>query len=76
MIYERLPEGEGESENEFEASSDTVDGGDIPEEFLDESNPFYVKKPSAADTKPAYKDTSDAASDILKKMMERRRRPS
>ena len=47
----------------------------IPEEFLDESNPFYVKKP-AAESKPAYKDTSDAASDILKKMMERRRKPS
>ena len=36
---------------------------------------LFVKKP-AADNKPAYKDTSDAASDILRKMMERRRRPS
>ena len=57
-------------------SNDTEDGGMIPEEFLDESNPFFVKKKPAAESKPAYKDTSDAASDILKKMMDRRRKPS
>lgn len=74
-VYERLPEGEGDPENEHDASNDTVDGEMIPEEFIDESNPFFVKKP-VADDKPTYKDTSDAASDILKKMMERRRKPS
>ncbi len=74
-VYEQLPEGTGDPENEHDASNDTVDGEMIPEEFIDESNPFFVKK-TAADSKPAYKDTSDAASDILKKMMERRRKPT
>ena len=75
-IYERLPEGEGDAEDEHDSGNETEDGTAIPEEFLDESNPFYVKKKTEAESKPAYKDTSDAASDILKKMMERRRRPS
>jgi hypothetical protein len=46
------------------------------EEFVDESNPFFVKKdrsPGPPNSRPAYKDTSDAASDILRRMMERRR---
>jgi pSer/pThr/pTyr-binding forkhead associated (FHA) protein len=74
--YERLPEGEGdgdaEEEEEVDASAITEE---MPEDFIDESNPFYVKKkaPEAGPAKPQYKDTSDAASDILRKMMERRR---
>ncbi len=51
-------------------------------EFIDESNPFYVRrrKDSAAISSTPknptpYKDTSDTASDILRKMMERRKRP-
>ena len=75
-FYERLPEGEGDPETGLEPDNETEDGGMIPEEFLDESNPFYVKKKTEAESKPTYKDTSDAASDILKKMMERRRKPS
>jgi hypothetical protein len=75
-MYERLPEGAGDPEDEHDPSNDTEDGTMIPEEFLDESNPFYAKKKTAAESKPAYKDSSDAASDILRKMMERRRRPS
>jgi predicted component of type VI protein secretion system len=49
------------------------------EEFFDESNPFYQgkKKPEAAvEQKPAtpsFKDSSDAADAILKKMLDRRR---
>jgi len=51
---------------------------EMPEEFIDESNPFYVKKKSAAaPTGPAAKDeqknSSDAAGDILRKMMDRRK---
>ena len=47
---------------------------EAPEEFIDESNPFYVKKKAPeGPAKPVYKDTSDAATDILRKMMERRR---
>jgi len=72
--YERLPEGEGDPEDELQASSgsgtDEVD--QIPDEFIDESNPFHAKR--QASNKPVYKDSSDAASDILKKMMERRRK--
>ena len=40
---------------------------------MDESNPFYVKKKKEAESgpaKPQFKDTSDAASDILRKMMD------
>lgn len=81
--YERLPEGEGDPEEEEEPDPDkeTVEAtslDELPEDMVDESNPFYVKKKPATPepTKPAkadYKDTSDAASDILRKMMERRR---
>ena len=81
--YERLPEGEGDASegggNDEDEDADTDDEGSAeaaPEEFIDESNPFYVKKKapeSATPTKKEYKDTSDAASDILKKMMDRRR---
>jgi predicted component of type VI protein secretion system len=82
--YERLPEGEGdEEENEdVDADRETVEASsldDMPEDMVDESNPFYKKKKPASEVeskepaKPAYKDTSDAATDILRKMMERRR---
>jgi pSer/pThr/pTyr-binding forkhead associated (FHA) protein len=78
--YERLPEGEGdtserfEDENEDEEQSEGEAEGEMPEELIDESNPFYVKKKAPeAPSKPVYKDSSDAASDILRKMMERRR---
>jgi hypothetical protein len=48
---------------------------DSPEEFIDESNPFYVKKTkeSATPAKQSFKDTSDAASDILRRLMDKRR---
>jgi len=77
--YERLTEGDGDAdEAESEVQGEGNDSEEAPKEFIDESNPFYVKKktPEAAGpTKPVYKDTSDAASDILRKMMERRRGP-
>jgi FHA domain len=51
------------------------------EEFIDESNPFYAAKKAqqqaakqgTATKQPAFKDTSDAANDILRRLMERRR---
>ena len=49
---------------------------EIPEEFVDESNPFYVKKnqpAAAAAAKVAPKDSSDAANDILRRMLDRRK---
>jgi hypothetical protein len=76
--YERLPEGEGDAESNDEPDDDDDEvADDAPAEFIDESNPFYVKKKEPAvsgqPAKPVYKDTSDAANDILRKMMERRR---
>jgi len=51
-----------------------------PEEFIDESNPFYAAKKAQKEqakqtgpAKPSFKDTSDAANDILRRLMERRR---
>ena len=73
---------ERQADEDIDEEAETVDGIDamedsdeMPEEFVDESNPFYKKKTVEADkpTKPTYKDTSDAANDILRKMMERRR---
>ena len=61
---------------------DNDEGGEstesVPEEFVDESNPFYVKKQTdtpAVATKPGVgsQDSSSAAGDILRKLMDRRR---
>jgi pSer/pThr/pTyr-binding forkhead associated (FHA) protein len=78
--YERLPEGEGDVEDEPDPDKETVEAtslDEMPEDMIDPSNPFYIKKPqpqaSEEAAKPVYKDTSDAANDILRKMMERRR---
>ncbi|MFO0953160.1 MAG: FHA domain-containing protein [Isosphaeraceae bacterium] len=74
--YERQGEEEAEEEETADAEA-TAAADEMPEEFVDENNPFYVKKKPEAEpagpAKPVYKDTSDAASDILRKMMERRR---
>jgi pSer/pThr/pTyr-binding forkhead associated (FHA) protein len=77
--YERLPEGEGDAEEDEVSAEDvaaSASADEIPEEFIDESNPFYVKKKApepSGPVKPVYKDTSDAATDILRKMMDRRK---
>jgi len=74
--YERLPEGQGDADEEDTADDVETVTDEEPEELVDESNPFYVKKKAAAPegpAKPVYKDTSDAANDILRKMMERRK---
>jgi predicted component of type VI protein secretion system len=78
MEFEQLPEGEGDMEETVERHGEGEEAAaEIPEEFMDESNPFYAAKKAAEQvTGPAkqqYKDSSDAASDILKRMMERRR---
>jgi hypothetical protein len=53
---------------------------EVLEEFMDESNPFYAAKKALKEgkgqtgpAKPSFKDTSDAASDILRRLMERRK---
>ena len=93
--YERQPEDleEGPGDEPFEDEEDdgeetieegVVTVGDVPEEFMDESNPFYAAKKAqqlqakgggtgSAAKQPSFKDTSDAAGDILRRLMERRR---
>jgi pSer/pThr/pTyr-binding forkhead associated (FHA) protein len=79
-----------EVEEEVESAEEVEDDGiedlsktlaaeanDLPEDMIDESNPFYVKKkveagPVAA-AKGPQKDSSDAANDILRRMMDRRK---
>ncbi len=45
--------------------------------MMDENNPFYVAKSAGSketeSAKPVFKDSSSAANDILRKMLERRR---
>jgi pSer/pThr/pTyr-binding forkhead associated (FHA) protein len=68
------PDEEDDGIEDLSKSSGEVE---MPEEFIDESNPFYVKKkeaaPAAGAAKPSSKDSSDAAGDILRKMMDRRK---
>jgi hypothetical protein len=81
--YERLSDESAEAGDESDSDSDDDDDSDesddaAPEDMMDESNPFYVakkKKPEEASgpAKPVYTDTSDAAKDILSKLLERRR---
>jgi len=88
--YERQPDDEAEEQfdepfDEEEDADETLAEGEseaadeVPEEFLDPSNPFYAAKKAQKDQaktgpiKPQFNDTSDAASDILRRLMERRR---
>jgi FHA domain len=72
---------EDETTDEEEENEDEEDAEEeVQEEFLDESNPFYAAKKAQKEqakqtgpTKPSFKDTSDAAGDILRRLMERRR---
>jgi predicted component of type VI protein secretion system len=70
--YERLEDESEEGEDEEGEPSD-----EMPDDFIDESNPFYVKKKkdeeAGGPAKPQFKDTSDAATEILRKMMERKK---
>jgi predicted component of type VI protein secretion system len=74
---EGVVDDESETRDEVETVSDEEETETAPEELVDESNPFYVaqkqkSEPPAAKKQPA-KDSSDAASDILRRLMERRR---
>ena len=76
---------EEEDENEEDEEDDEDEEGGPADEFVDESNPFYAAKKAqqqASKAGPAagtgganqqFKDTSDAASEILRKLMEKRR---
>jgi pSer/pThr/pTyr-binding forkhead associated (FHA) protein len=89
--YERQPDDleEGEGDEPFDDEQDSEESlaegeatVELPEDFMDESNPFYAAKKAqqlqakqgpAGPAKAAFKDTSDAAGDILRRLMERRR---
>ncbi len=70
---------EGEDEEGIDEEEATV--AESPDEFMDESNPFYAAKKAQQNqakqptgpSKASFKDTSDAAGDILRRLMERRR---
>ncbi len=76
---DELTEDEETGEDEEEAAPD------LEEELMDPNNPFYVAKKAQKDqgkagpggagssNKQEFKDSSDAANDILRKLMERRR---
>jgi hypothetical protein len=82
---EMLPEGVGdgiETSEEDEVGEGEAQAAERErdEEMIDESNPFYMAKKAAAEAKAEpekaeYKDSSQAASDILRKMLDRRRAP-
>lgn len=76
--FDELPD-EDEAAEEEEAAN-------LEEEFMDESNPFYAAKKAQKDqakkgatpggagaANATFKDSSDAANEILRKLMERRR---
>jgi pSer/pThr/pTyr-binding forkhead associated (FHA) protein len=75
--------GDESLEDEEQQDEDEAAEENPEEEFMDESNPFYAAKKAqkdqakaggaAASQKAVFKDSSDAANDILRKLMERRR---
>jgi predicted component of type VI protein secretion system len=84
VVEEDIPGIDEEEEDDgiedlSESTASLDDAAEAPEEFVDESNPFYVAKKkaeapaAAASTKDSSRDSSDVAGDILRKMMERRR---
>ena len=74
LEIEPLPEGMGDPEP-AEDLPDANEPSDEPtQEFLDESNPFFVKpKVPEAPAKVEKKEASAAADDILRRLMEHRR---
>jgi len=70
------PESPPEQDDETSSDNETLsDQETVDEEMLDDSNPFNAakKKPAATPAQGPKKDSCDVASDILRKMMERRR---
>ena len=76
--------GDEESGNEEAEDEEAAAEQDLEEELMDPSNPFYVAKKAQKEQsktgaagggahKQEFKDSSDTANDILRKLMERRR---
>jgi len=79
-VVDELEQYSPDDDDGIEDLSKSDEMNEMPEEFVDESNPFYVKKKEATQAggpggavKPSQKDSSDAAGDILRKMMDRRK---
>lgn len=75
VVEADVDEGIGDEDDEEESGDEVA-----ADEFIDESNPFYAAKKAqqqqakqTGPAKPAFADTSDAAGDILRRLMERRR---
>jgi hypothetical protein len=77
---------EDEPAEEEEEEESTEDAANPEEEFMDPNNPFYAAKKAQKDqaktgpsggaagqAKATFKDSSDAANEILRKLMERRK---
>jgi pSer/pThr/pTyr-binding forkhead associated (FHA) protein len=77
---------EGVDEEEDEEEDEEADEKNLEDEFMDPSNPFYAAKKAqkeqakgasaaaaAGAANATFKDSSDAANEILRKLMERRR---
>ncbi len=79
-IYDKLDDDDQGQEDEA-GDDEEAESGNLEEEFLDESNPFYAAKKAQkeqAKATPASKaasskDSSEAANDILRRLMERRK---
>lgn len=84
---EEVVEDSLDEDSEDEESEEDEEEGEAVEDFIDESNPFYAAKKAQKDAEKAsksgpaatgganqqFKDTSDAATEILRKLMEKRR---
>jgi pSer/pThr/pTyr-binding forkhead associated (FHA) protein len=74
---------EEETTEEEEDDEEAEEEANLEDELMDPTNPFYVAKKAQKEQgkagavgggqKQGFKDTSDAANDILRKLMERRR---
>jgi pSer/pThr/pTyr-binding forkhead associated (FHA) protein len=62
-----------DEEAETRDDVETLTDEEQPEELIDESNPFQAAKKAPPPSKAPAKDSSDAAGDILRRLMERRR---
>ncbi len=76
---DEVDEQEDFEEPEENDDEDAEDDDEADEELIDESNPFYAAKKAQEQaskmgpSKPSFKDTSEAAGDILRRLMERRK---
>ena len=78
--FDETPEDDGIEDLSALQAADSADedaGSNIPDEYVDESNPFFVKKKPAeapvTDKAGLSGDSSSAAGDILRKLLDRRR---